>query len=124
MNWLPKNDKVQLSLIRANINKDQNSDHMPVADPEIFISGGPLTDLRGGPLQSRFSDSLYKQPNFFPKRGGPGPLGPPLNPPLKSTPIPISHVCIYLLTKCLQNIRKIEQLGGSHHCPVLFVLKF
>ena len=49
----------------------------PVADPEIFISGGPLTDLRGGPLQSRFSYSLYKQPNFFPKRGGPGPLGPP-----------------------------------------------
>ena len=28
MNWLPKNDKVQLSLIRANINKDQNPDHM------------------------------------------------------------------------------------------------
>ena len=48
-----------------------------MADPEIFISGGPLTDLRGGPLQSRFSDSLYKQPNFFPKKGGPGPLPPP-----------------------------------------------
>ena len=28
MNWLPKNDKVQLSLIRANINKDQNPDQM------------------------------------------------------------------------------------------------
>ena len=50
---------------------------LSVADPGIFISGGPLTDLRGGPLQSRFSDSLNKQPFFFPKRGGLGPLGPP-----------------------------------------------
>ena len=48
----------------------------PVADPEIFISRGPLTDLRGGPLQSRFSDSLYKQP-FFSQKGGAGPPGPP-----------------------------------------------
>ena len=50
--------------------------HVPEADPEIFISGGPLTDLRGGPLQSRFSDSLYKQP-IFSKKGGPGPPAPP-----------------------------------------------
>ena len=42
-----------------------------MADPEIFISGGPQTDLRGDPLQSRFNDSLYKQPNFFPKRPPP-----------------------------------------------------
>ena len=49
-----------------------------MADPEIFISGGPLTDLRVGPLESGFSDSLYKQPIFSPKGGGgPGPLGPP-----------------------------------------------
>ena len=47
-----------------------------VADPGIFISGGPLTDLRRGPLQSRFSDSLYKQPVCFPKKGG----GPPVPP--------------------------------------------
>ena len=40
---------------------------IPVADPEFFIDGGPLTDIRGGPLQSCFSISLYKQPNFFPK---------------------------------------------------------
>ena len=55
-----------------------------VGDLEIFISGGPLTDVRGGQLQSRFSDSLYKQPIFFQKRGGTGPLLPPspLNPPL------------------------------------------
>ena len=47
-----------------------------VADPEIFISGGPLTDLRGGPLQSRFSDSLYKQPKKISKKGGPWPPTP------------------------------------------------
>ena len=55
---------------------DLETSPLAVADPEIFISGGLLTDLRGGPLQSRFSDSLYKQPNFFPKRA------PPLNPPM------------------------------------------
>ena len=40
-----------------------------VADLEIFISGDPIL--------SRFSDSLYKQPNFFSQKGGPGTLSPP-----------------------------------------------
>ena len=40
----------------------------------------------------------------------------------KSIQIPFINVCIYLLNKCLHNIRKIEQLGGSHHRPMPFVL--
>ena len=43
MNWLPKNDKVQLSLIRANINKDQNPDHMQTAK---YVLGFKLDVLR------------------------------------------------------------------------------
>lgn len=47
---------------------------IPVADPEISISGGLL--------HSYFSDSLYNQQNFYHKRGGLGPQKTPLNPPL------------------------------------------
>ena len=67
----PKRGSYQL---RVLFNYHMND--VSLTDLEIFRSGGPLTALRGGPLQSRFSDSLYKQPIFFPKRG-PGPPGPP-----------------------------------------------
>ena len=81
--------------------------NISVADPEIFISGGPLTDLRGDPLQSRFSDSLYKQPFFFQKRGAQAPA--PLNPPLYLT-----ETRKYIIMTLIRNIE--TKPITMHHC--------
>ena len=47
-----------------------------MADPEFFISGGPLIDLRGG-RSSHVSVIPYISNQFFSQKGGPGPPAPP-----------------------------------------------